>query len=159
MNGRFTVNGVEVGLEFRPEETLLRVLRRSGHTEVKAGCEEGECGACIVLLDGEPVNSCRMFAATVRGRRITTVSGIGTIRNPHPIQTALAEEAAVQCGFCTPGIVLAAYALLSKNRRPSGAEIWRALDGNLCRCAGYDNIVRAVERAAAVMAAGEAGDA
>lgn len=155
MKGDFVVNGVSAAWEFRPEALLLDVLRANGSVDVKEGCRSGECGACTVLLDGRPVNACRVLAATVAGKKITTVRGIGDIHDPHPIQRAFVDAGAVQCGFCTPGMVLSAYALLEEEPRPDEGQIRRALDGNLCRCTGYVKIVEAVRLASERMAAHE----
>ena len=148
MKGVFNVNGVSVEASFHADETLLSVLRSHSHTEVKEGCNEGQCGACVVLLDGKLVNSCQVLAATAQDAEIVTIKGIGNLHEPHPIQRAFVDAGAVQCGFCTPGMVLAAYALLQKNADPSEMEIREALDGNLCRCTGYVKIVEAVDLAA-----------
>lgn len=148
MEDVFEVNGKEERWIFEPDATLQHVLRENGHPEVKNGCSAGECGACLILLDGKPVNSCQVLAASAIGRQIVTVSGIGDIHSPHPIQMAFADTGAVQCGFCTPGMVLAAYALLRENPDPTDDEIKRALDGNLCRCTGYVKIVEGVRLAA-----------
>ncbi len=144
----FSINSKKSELELQPNETLLNVLRNSGFTEVKSGCEEGECGACLVLLDGKPVNSCQIFAMSVRSKKITTVKGIGTLHTPHIIQKAFARGGADQCGFCSPGMILAAYSLLQNNPNPTREEIAEGLDGNLCRCTGYVKIVEAVHEAA-----------
>ena len=148
MKGVFKINGKELEISFEAHKVLLDVLRENGFTEVKEGCREGECGACVVLLDGKPVNSCQVLAATAIGREITTVKGIGTLHNPHPIEEAFVEAGAVQCGFCTPGMVIATYALLKENKDPDDEDIKRALDGNLCRCTGYVKIKKAVKLAA-----------
>jgi aerobic-type carbon monoxide dehydrogenase small subunit (CoxS/CutS family) len=148
MKGVFTVNGESVEACFHTDETLLRVLRSHGHTEVKEGCNEGQCGACVVLMDGKLVNSCQVLAATARDAEIVTIRALGNLHEPHPIQRAFVDAGAVQCGFCTPGMVLAAYALLQQNSDPSEMEIREALDGNLCRCTGYVKIVEAVDLAA-----------
>ena len=148
MEGSFEVNGKHRQWVFAPDATLLNVLRENGHTEVKNGCSAGECGACLILLDGRPVNSCQVLAASAIGRKIVSCSGIGDIHSPHPIQTALADAGGVQCGFCTPGVVLAAYALLNENPDPTDVEIKNALDGNLCRCTGYVKIIEGVQLAA-----------
>jgi len=148
MERTFTVNGEQRTFCFETHETLLSALRKNGYTEVKSGCGEGSCGACLVLLDGRLVNSCQVFAATAAGKEITTVRGIGTIHRPHPIQEAFSDTGAVQCGFCTPGMVLASYYLLQQNPDPSEEEIKTALDGNLCRCTGYTKIIEAVQLAA-----------
>jgi len=144
----FTINSKKRDLELQPNETLLNVLRNGGFTEVKSGCEEGECGACLVLLDGTSVNSCQVLAMSVRNKKITTVKGIGTLHSPHIIQKAFARGGADQCGFCSPGMVLSAYSLLKKNPNPTREEIAEGLDGNLCRCTGYVKIVEAVHEAA-----------
>jgi len=153
VEGALRVNGALLRIAFGPGEVLLDVLRAAGHTEVKNGCGEGSCGSCLVLLDGALVNSCQVLAASALDREVTTVRGLGTIADPHPIQAAFAEAGAVQCGFCTPGMVMAAWALLARNPLPNEAQIRSALDGNLCRCTGYVKIVRAVRLAAERMAA------
>ena len=152
MTGVFRVNGRSVQLDFHTHETLLAALRSNGYTEVKEGCAEGQCGACVVLLNGVLVNSCQVLAASAVHANIVTVKGIGSLHEPHPIQRAFVETGAVQCGFCTPGMVLAAYALLQQNPDPTEQEIREALDGNLCRCTGYVKIVQAVQLAARRMA-------
>ena len=144
----FSVNGEARTASVRGETTLLRALRELGHVDVKSSCEAGDCGACAVLVDGEAVNACLMFAAQAEGCAITTVRGIGTEENLHPIQRQIVEKGGVQCGFCTPGIVVAAKALLDKNPAPSLDEIRRGLAGNLCRCTGYHKIFEAVDAAA-----------
>ncbi len=146
----FKLNGKKVQVEAPTTVNLLTLLRE--HLDVtgpKFGCEQGNCGACTVLLDGEPVNSCLVLAATVDGREVTTVEGIGTPDNPHPIQKALTEHYGAQCGFCTPGMVVSAYALLKKNPNPTRDEVVNALVGNVCRCTGYNKIVESVLAAAA----------
>ena len=148
----FKINSVEKELTLNPGDTLLQTLRDNGYSEVKCGCSEGECGACLVLLEDMPVNSCQVFAMSAKDKKITTVKGIGTLYHPHVIQKAFVEAGADQCGFCTPGMVIASYALLKKNPNPTKQEINEALDGNLCRCTGYVKIVEAVEKAAAVLA-------
>ena len=148
----FKINSVEKELTLNPGDTLLQTLRDNGYSEVKCGCSEGECGACLVLLEDMPVNSCQVFAMSVKDKKITTVKGIGTLYHPHIIQKAFVEAGADQCGFCTPGMVIASYALLKKNPNPTKQEINEALDGNLCRCTGYVKIVEAVEKAAAALA-------
>ena len=152
MKGVFKVNGRTCEMEFHALDTLLTVLRAGGFTEVKEGCAEGQCGACVVLLNGVLVNSCQVMAAAALNTDILTVRGLGTLHHPHPIQLAFVETGAVQCGFCTPGMVLAAHALLRQNPDPSEQEIRSALDGNLCRCTGYVKIVQAVQLAARRMA-------
>lgn len=131
--------------------TLLRALRELGHAEVKTSCEAGDCGACAVLLDGEAVNACLVLAAQADGCAVTTVRGIGTEASLHPIQRQIVEKGGLQCGFCTPGIVVAAKALLDRNPSPSLEDIRRALAGNLCRCTGYGKIFEAVAAAAEEM--------
>jgi carbon-monoxide dehydrogenase small subunit len=148
MNATVNINNRDINVSFDADERLLHTLRRHGFTEVKSGCEEGECGACLVLINGRPVNSCLAYTATVSGDRILTVKGIGDLHEPHVIQQAFVECGAVQCGFCTPGMVVAAYALLKENPDPDDAEITEALSGNLCRCTGYVKIIEAVKLAA-----------
>ena len=148
MKGVFVINGIEKELSFDSRATLLTVLRDNGHMEVKEGCDAGECGACLVLLDGKPVNSCQALAGSAIGKKILTVEGIGDIHSPHPIQEAFVDAGAVQCGFCTPAMVLATYCLLQDNPDPTDEEIKCALDGNLCRCTGYVKIIDAVKLAA-----------
>jgi len=151
MEAVLKINGTSVPVTFEFDEHLLHTLRNHGFTEVKNGCEEGECGACLVLLNGKPVNSCQVFTATAINDEITTVKGIGTLHKPHIIQECFVEAGAVQCGFCTPGMVLASYALLRDNPSPTDDEIKRTLSGNLCRCTGYVKIVEAVKLAASKM--------
>ena len=148
MRGAFIINGAEENYSFNSTETLLHVLRDNGHVEVKSGCEKGECGICIVLLDGKPVNSCQVLAASVMGRNITTVKGVGDSRHLNPIQEAFAEAGGIQCGYCTPAKVVVTYSLLKENPNPSDEEIKNALDGNICRCTGYVKIVDSVKLAA-----------
>lgn len=147
MQGQFKVNGKSETWTFDPRATLLQVLRDNGHTEVKNGCSAGECGACVVLLEGKLVNSCQVLAASAMGGSVLTVAGLGTVHAPGVLQTAFADAGAVQCGFCSPGIILAAYALLQENPAPNEEQIRSALDGNLCRCTGYVKIVEAVQLA------------
>ena len=147
----FTVNGKAVIFTFGPRESLLTVLRREGYTEVHNGCETGDCGACVVMLNGKTVNSCMVLAASASDGDILTVKALGDIHNPHPIQRAFAESGAVQCGFCTPGQIISTYALLLANPDPDESEIRKALDGNICRCTGYKKILEAVQLAAKLM--------
>jgi carbon-monoxide dehydrogenase small subunit len=129
-----------------PGETLLHVLRnRLHHTEVKEGCGKGDCGACTVLLDGIPVYACLVLVHQAAGKKITTVKGLGSEEKLHPLQKQFVTKGAIQCGFCIPGQLLSAKALLEKKSRPSKEEIKRALSGNLCRCTGYKKIIEAVE--------------
>lgn len=146
---KLVVNKKPYTLNVDPSERLLDVLRNSlGLIGTKEGCGEGECGACTVIIDGETANSCLVLAAQADGCEITTIEGVGNRRSPHPIQKAFVEVGAVQCGFCTPGMVLAAKALLDKKAHPNDDEISVAMSGNLCRCTGYDKILRAVKQAA-----------
>lgn len=146
---RLRVNGQEHEVYVPIHKTLLEVLREDmGLTGTKHGCELGECGTCTVLVDGEPILSCLALPIELQGREITTVEGMADGVTPHPLQTAFAELGAAQCGYCTPGILLAAKSLLDKNPDPSRDEIRQALSGNLCRCTGYTKIYQAVELAA-----------
>jgi carbon-monoxide dehydrogenase small subunit len=145
-----TVNGSAERQEAEANQTLLSFLRDTlGLTGAKEGCNEGECGACIVLLDGRPINSCLMLAVEADGHQVTTIEGIGDRAHLHPLQQAFLKHNAVQCGFCTPGMILCALGLLNQNPEPSEAEIRAALSGNLCRCTGYRQILDAVQDAAA----------
>ena len=148
MKDTFYINNNEIEMEFSSSEKLLDTLRNNGFTEVKNGCKTGNCGACVILLDEKPVNSCQIYTASVVKRHITTIKGLGSIQSPHPIQKAFVDTAAVQCGFCTPGMILSAYGLLSKNPSPDREQIKEALAGNLCRCTGYVKIIEAVQLAA-----------
>ncbi len=148
MKMTFTINGVARTVEAEPGEVLLDLLRREGYTGAKFGCGQGFCGACTVLLDGEPVNSCLLLAGLAEGREITTIEGIGSVDALHPIQEAFLDAGAVQCGYCTPGFILSTKALLDRNPDPGDEEIKGALDGNYCRCTGYVKIVDAVKLAA-----------
>ena len=148
-----TINGRREEGAFPPHRTLLETLRALGHVEVKSGCEKGDCGACAVLVDGVAVDSCLTLAWTVEGQEITTVSGLGDRAAPHPLQAAFAAGGGVQCGYCTPGMIIAAKALIDRNPDPSEEEIRRELSGNLCRCTGYTKIFEAVRDAAAAMRA------
>jgi aerobic carbon-monoxide dehydrogenase small subunit len=148
---RFTVNGREVAPRVHRMARLLDVLREElGLTGTKEGCGEGECGACSVLLDGELVNSCLVPVAQVAGAAVTTIEGVARDGELHPVQRAFVEHGGAQCGICTPGMVMAALALLARNARPSEAEIRTGLAGNLCRCTGYIKIFDAVAAAAGV---------
>jgi aerobic-type carbon monoxide dehydrogenase small subunit (CoxS/CutS family) len=148
----FELNGEKAEVEVEPHESLLHVLRRRLMLMgVKEGCGEGECGACTVLIDGEPVVSCILPAMKAYGKRITSIEGIGKIDHLHPIQEAFIEAGAVQCGFCTPGVVLSSTALLDREDFPSDAQIKEALSGHICRCTGYGGFVEAVRMAARKM--------
>lgn len=145
------INGVVESLDIAPNESLLTLLRQQGYHSVKHGCETGECGACTVLVDGIPRPSCVMLAAQAGGCTLTTVEHLGNARQLHPLQNAFVEVGAVQCGFCTPGMLLTAHALLQHNPQPDERTIRDALSGNLCRCTGYEKPVQAVLRASALM--------
>ena len=145
----FVLNGAPVDVVVTPTETLLDVLReRLGVTGPKRGCDDGDCGACTVLLDGEPVRSCLTLALTVNGRQVLTVEGLSN-GDLHPLQTAFHEHGAFQCGFCTPGMLMSAKALLDHNPNPSRTEIREYMSGNLCRCGSYEEIVEAIQAVAA----------
>jgi len=142
------VNGKEYPLEVKPNEILLNVLRdRLGLMGTKYGCGIGECGACTVLLEGRAILSCQTLAFTADGKKITTVEGLEKDGSLDPLQQAFIDEGAVQCGYCTPGMILSAKALLDAKPDPSNEEIKQAIRGNLCRCTGYTNIVRAIKSA------------
>lgn len=142
---RLMVNHEAYDLVIAPNRTLLDVLRNDLHlTGAKEGCGEGVCGACTVLLNGVPVRSCLTLAATVQGKEITTIEGLREGENLHPVQEAFVRHHAIQCGFCTPGMILTAYALLMENPNPSELEIRQAISGNICRCTGYAKIVEAI---------------
>ncbi|SFG47593.1 purine hydroxylase delta subunit apoprotein [Desulfotomaculum arcticum] len=144
----FTINGIAQEVEVSPTMRLLDVIRDVlGLTGTKEGCSEGECGACTVLVDGKPVNSCLVLAGQVQGKTITTIEGLSKGQEPHPLQKAFIEAGAIQCGYCTPGMVLSAKALLDSNPNPSAKEIRRGMSGNLCRCTGYKKIIEAVQLA------------
>lgn len=144
-----TVNGRERTVTAAPETTLLDALRwQLGLTGTKKCCAEGECGACTVLVDGRAVNSCLVLAVEAEEAQVTTIEGLERAGRPSPLQEAFVSEGAIQCGFCIPGMVMAAHALLIDNADPTEAEIREGLSGNLCRCAGYQRIVRAVRAAA-----------
>jgi carbon-monoxide dehydrogenase small subunit len=153
----FLVNGREYEVIIEPHMLLIDVLRdKVGMTGTKYACGAGDCGACTVLIEGRPSFSCLTLAITARGKSILTIEGMADGNELHPIQQAFVEQGAVQCGFCTPGMILSAKALLDENPRPSRDEIKRALAGNLCRCTGYVKIVDAVEAAATAMRNGGA---
>lgn len=144
-----TVNGEEREVAVLPHHTLLEVLREDlGLTGTKHGCELGECGACTILLDGEPVLSCLVLPLAIQGRAITTIEGLEHHGQLHPLQETFAELGAAQCGYCTPGMLLAGAALLAKIPQPTRAQMKEALAGNLCRCTGYTKIYEALEKAA-----------
>jgi aerobic-type carbon monoxide dehydrogenase small subunit (CoxS/CutS family) len=146
---RFTVNGAARSVETAPERPLLDVLREDlGLTGAKYGCGEGQCGACTVLVDGKALHSCVTPVRAASGRKITTIEGLASGDRLHPVQQAFLDEGAMQCGYCTPGMVLGAVALLERNPKPTEAEIIDGMNGHLCRCNGYARIVFAVQRAA-----------
>lgn len=143
-----SVNGAPYRLSVEPDRTLLEVLREDlGLTGTKEGCASGECGACTVLLDGEPIRSCLILAVDVRGREVVTIEGVAENRTPHKIQKAFIDCGAIQCGFCTPGMILVGKALLEKHPKPGERQIREAISGNLCRCTGYAKIVEAIKAA------------
>jgi aerobic-type carbon monoxide dehydrogenase small subunit (CoxS/CutS family) len=148
-----TVNGVAYPVEVDPGATLLQAVRDVvGLTGSKEGCDDSECGACMMLLDGKPVNSCSYLALQADGREITTVEGLADGDRLHPLQEAFLDQGGVQCGFCTPGMLVSAVALLRTVPQPTEEEVRIALSGNLCRCTGYDGIVKAVLQVAAAKA-------
>jgi carbon-monoxide dehydrogenase small subunit len=152
---RLTVNGREREVDAPPNETLLESLRGLGCFEVKSGCEKGDCGACAVLIDGEAVDSCLTLTWTVEGAVVTTVSGLGSVDDPHPLQKAFIDRGAAQCGYCTPGLIIAAQSMLENDTRDPGEDDIRlALSGNLCRCTGYTKVFDAVSEAARIMREG-----
>ena len=152
------VNGAQERIDVQPNLTLLQMLREKlALTGTKNGCEAGECGACTVLVDGEPVNSCMMLAIEADGREVLTVEGLAPEGHLSPLQGAFVEHNAVQCGFCTPGMLMSAYALLKRNPTPTEEQIKQALVGNLCRCTGYVRIIRAIKAVADQDAASEGG--
>jgi carbon-monoxide dehydrogenase small subunit len=144
-----TVNGEAAEVSFAPYKTLLEVLREDlGLTGTKHGCELGECGACAVLVDGEPMLSCLVLAVECAGKSVDTVEGLASGAELHPLQAAFADLGAAQCGYCTPGILMTAKALLEKEPQPTRERIKEAISGNLCRCTGYQQIFEAIEEAA-----------
>jgi carbon-monoxide dehydrogenase small subunit len=148
MEIRFDLNGEKVRVEVPAHWTLLRLLREKlGLAGTKEGCGIGECGTCTVLLEGVPVNSCLVMAPKVEGKKVETVEGLGTRDSLHPLQKSFIDHGAVQCGFCTPGILMSSKALLDRNPRPTKEEIKDAIVGHLCRCTGYHQIIQAVEEA------------
>ncbi len=148
----FTLNGKPVTVEAPTHINLLTLLRDYLNvTSPKFGCAQGNCGACTVIINGEAVNSCLVLAPTVEGKEVTTVEGIGTLENPHPLQKAFYEHYAAQCGFCTPGMLMSSKALLDHNPNPTREEVVEAIVGNICRCTGYHKIIEAILAAAAEM--------
>ena len=146
MEIKFALNGKWTQVEVPPYWTLLRLLREKlGLTGTKEGCGIGECGACTVLLDGVPVNACLVLALKVEGRKVETIEGIGSRESLHPLQKSFIDHGAIQCGFCTPGILMSSKALLEENANPTREEIKEAISGHLCRCTGYHQIIEAIE--------------
>lgn len=146
------INKTDKTFNIHPKDMLLDVLRKEGYMGTKRGCNTGDCGACAVLINGESMNSCQVFAASVEGKEIETIEGVKDDNDePHPITKSLVDAGAVQCGFCTPGITMSAKGLLDKNNNPTKEEILEALDGNLCRCTGYVKILQAIENAAKIL--------
>jgi carbon-monoxide dehydrogenase small subunit len=145
---QINVNGEWETTEVTPQETLLQVLReRLGYTEVKEGCGKGDCGACTVILVGKAVNACLTLALQTHKQKVVTLKGLGTPEHPHPLQMSFVKHGAIQCGFCTAGMILSAKAFLDKNPRPTRDEIRKGISGNLCRCTGYKKIINAIEDA------------
>lgn len=151
------INEIKKEIEISPDETLLTVLRKERYYGVKKGCGRGECGACTVIVNGRAKKSCLILAGQMEGKSITTIEGIGTADNPHILQEAFVSAGAVQCGFCIPGMILSAKALLDKTKNPAEGEIKSALDGNLCRCTGYVKQIEAVKAAAKMLKENNAG--
>ena len=152
-----TINGRKTTLVVEDRTTLLTALREYGVTSLKRGCEEGECGACTVIMNGLPQKSCLILAREAEGAEILTVEGLVEKGRLHPIQQAFIDEGAIQCGYCTPGMVMTTYALLSKNPSPEEEEIREALSGNICRCTGYLSIIRAVKKSADILSGNARG--
>lgn len=146
---KLIVNGHDYEVEIAPHETLAHVLRKKlGLIGVRFSCGRGECGACTILMEGKPVPSCMILAMQAEGKEIVTIEGLGTKDNLHPIQQAFIDEHGFQCGFCTPGVILSAKALLDVNPKPTPSEVAVALSGHICRCGSYPQIIRSVLRAA-----------
>jgi aerobic carbon-monoxide dehydrogenase small subunit len=145
---RMTVNGKSVEVRINPTWTLLKVLREELKlTGTKKGCEQGDCGACTIIMDGKTVNACLVLAMQAEGKTIETIEGLGTPDNLHPLQASFIKSGAVQCGFCSPGMLMSAKALLKRNPHPTVEEIKRVISGNLCRCTGYVKIIKAIQEA------------
>ena len=148
----FTVNGEEVSAEAEPDVLLVDFLRETlGMTGTHVGCDTSQCGACVILVNGESLKSCTLLAVQVEGAELVTVEGLADNGQLHPMQQAFHEHHALQCGFCTPGMVIAAIDLVRQNSNPSEKEIREGLEGNICRCTGYHNIVKAIQAGAAAM--------
>jgi carbon-monoxide dehydrogenase small subunit len=148
---KLRVNGRQVKVTVPAHRTLLEALRDAGFVDVKRGCEKGDCGACAVLIDGVAIDSCLTLAWTVEGNEIVTAAGLGTSEAPHPLQQKFIENGAVQCGYCTPGLIVAAQSLLNIEPDPDEDDLRHGLSGNLCRCTGYTKVFEAVQQAAADM--------
>ena len=145
---KFMLNGKRTEVDVPANWTLLRLLREKfGLTGTKEGCGIGECGACTILLDGMPVNACLVLAPKVEGRKVETIEGLGSRESLHPLQKSFVDHGAIQCGFCTPGILMSSKALLEENSNPTREEIKEAISGHLCRCTGYHQIIEAIEAA------------
>jgi carbon-monoxide dehydrogenase small subunit len=143
---KMKVNGEEVEVAVKPTWTLLRVLREElGFTGTKKGCEQGDCGSCTIILDGRAVNACLVLALQAQSKEIETIEGMGTPDRLHPLQESFIKNGAVQCGFCTPGMLMSASAMLRENPSPNLQEIKRGISGNLCRCTGYTKILKAIQ--------------
>ena len=143
---KMKVNGQEVEVAVKPAWTLLRVLREElGLTGTKKGCEQGDCGACTVIMEGQAVNACLILALQAQSKEIETIEGLGSPDHLHPLQESFIKHGAVQCGFCTPGMLMSASAMLKENPSASPSEIKRGISGNLCRCTGYTKIVKAIQ--------------
>ncbi len=152
---QFMLNGSSAQVRVDSERMLLWVLRTDlGMTGTKYGCGEGYCGACTVVINGEAARSCQVPVKDVRGKEVVTIEGLGRANRLHPLQAAFMEQDALQCGYCTPGMIMNAYALLRRNPRPSPADIIAGMDGSLCRCGAYDRIVRAIQAAAKTLTGG-----
>jgi len=149
MTIHFNLNGKDTTIAIEPDKRLVDMLREDlGLTGTKIGCGEGDCGACTILLDGITANSCMMLAMQVAGKNVITIEGLGDYDQLHPLQQAFIDEGAVQCGFCTPGMILSAKALLDQYSSPTRDDIMRSISGNLCRCTGYTKIANAIEKVA-----------
>ena len=154
----FILNGRETEVMIKPLTTLQTLLRdQLGYTATKTGCKQGGCGSCTVLVDGEPMLSCLLPVADIAGQAVTTLEGITPVNGLHPLQEAFFENFAIQCGYCSPGMIMVSKALLDHNPQPSREEIIGALTGNLCRCTGYEPIIKAVEAAAQRLNGGQNG--
>ncbi|MCJ7809186.1 MAG: (2Fe-2S)-binding protein [Desulfobulbaceae bacterium] len=141
-----TINDKEYEVAVSPNQTLVDLIRNDLElTGTKKGCELGDCGSCTVIMDGKPVNSCLVLAVQANGKKITTIEGVATDEGLHPIQAAFVEHGAIQCGFCSPGMILSGKSLLESNPKPTDLEIRTAISGNLCRCTGYQKIVEAIK--------------